>query len=70
MKRITIIGGGASGTLLAVNLLKKAGNERLEVNLVEKRTAEVAVVVRAARRRDGPPGADLRPRRRGRAHRR
>lgn len=35
MKRITIIGGGASGTLLAVNLLKNAV-EPLEVNLVEK----------------------------------
>lgn len=37
MKRITIIGGGASGTLLALNLLKCSGDERLEVNLVEKR---------------------------------
>ena len=37
MKRITIIGGGASGTLLAMNLLKHAGEARLEVNLVEKR---------------------------------
>ena len=37
MKRITIIGGGASGTLLALNLLKYEGDERLEVNLVEKR---------------------------------
>ena len=37
MKRITIIGGGASGTLLALNLLKYNGDERLEVNLVEKR---------------------------------
>ena len=36
MKRITIIGGGASGTLLAVNLLKNGGNEPLEINLVEK----------------------------------
>jgi uncharacterized NAD(P)/FAD-binding protein YdhS len=37
MKRITIIGGGASGTLLALNLLKYEGDDRLEVNLVEKR---------------------------------
>jgi uncharacterized NAD(P)/FAD-binding protein YdhS len=37
MKRITIIGGGASGTLLAVNLLNRAGDDRLEINLVEKR---------------------------------
>lgn len=36
MKKITIIGGGASGTLLAVNLLKSAENEPLEINLVEK----------------------------------
>jgi len=37
MKRITIIGGGASGTLLALNLLKFKGDGRLEINLVEKR---------------------------------
>ena len=37
MKKITIIGGGASGTLLAVNLMKHAGDERLEINLVEKK---------------------------------
>lgn len=37
MKRITIIGGGASGTLLAINLLAYKGDERLEVNLVERR---------------------------------
>jgi uncharacterized NAD(P)/FAD-binding protein YdhS len=36
MKRITIIGGGASGTLLAVNLLKNADEQPLEINLVEK----------------------------------
>ena len=37
MKRITIIGGGASGTLLAVNLLKTGGgDEPLEINLVER----------------------------------
>jgi uncharacterized NAD(P)/FAD-binding protein YdhS len=37
MKKITIIGGGATGTLLAVNLVKHAGSERIEINLVEKR---------------------------------
>jgi len=37
MKRITIIGGGASGTLLALNLLRYEGDERIEINLVEKR---------------------------------
>jgi len=37
MRRITIIGGGASGTLLALNLLKYTGDRRLEINLVEKR---------------------------------
>ncbi|MGD9627672.1 MAG: FAD/NAD(P)-binding protein [Pyrinomonadaceae bacterium] len=37
MNRITIIGGGASGTLLALNLLKYKGEKRLEINLVEKR---------------------------------
>lgn len=36
MKRITIIGGGASGTLLAVNLLKHTGENPVEINLVEK----------------------------------
>jgi len=38
MKRITIVGGGASGTLLAVNLLKNAGDAPIEVNLVERKT--------------------------------
>ncbi len=37
MKRITIIGGGASGTLLAANLLKTVGGPETEVNLVEER---------------------------------
>jgi uncharacterized NAD(P)/FAD-binding protein YdhS len=37
MKRITIIGGGASGTLLAINLLRYKGSERVEINIVEKR---------------------------------
>lgn len=38
MKRITIIGGGASGTLLAVNLLRHAGDAAIEINLVERRS--------------------------------
>ncbi len=38
MKRITIIGGGASGTLLAVNLIKHAGDKPLAVNLIEKKS--------------------------------
>lgn len=38
MKRITIIGGGASGTLLAVNLLKNTGDVPVEVNLIERRS--------------------------------
>jgi len=37
MRRVTIIGGGASGTLLALNLLKHNGDGRLEINLIEKR---------------------------------
>ncbi len=37
MKKITIIGGGASGSLLAVNLIKHSGNQPLEINLIEKR---------------------------------
>lgn len=37
MKRITIIGGGASGTLLAMNLLRRKSAEPFTVNLVEKR---------------------------------
>lgn len=36
MVRITIIGGGASGTLLAANLLKGGGEHPIEINLVEK----------------------------------
>lgn len=36
MKKITIIGGGASGTLVAANLLREARGE-LEINLVERR---------------------------------
>jgi uncharacterized NAD(P)/FAD-binding protein YdhS len=37
VKKITIIGGGAAGTLLAVNLIKNAGDAPLEINLIEKR---------------------------------
>ncbi|HKP67778.1 MAG TPA: FAD/NAD(P)-binding protein [Pyrinomonadaceae bacterium] len=37
MKTITIIGGGASGTLLLVNLLKLADERPLTINLVERR---------------------------------
>jgi uncharacterized NAD(P)/FAD-binding protein YdhS len=39
MQRITIIGGGASGTLLAVNLIKNSGENPIEINLVEKSKA-------------------------------
>src|SRR3954454_23294717 len=35
MKQITIIGGGASGTLLAANLLKSGGGP-LAINIVER----------------------------------
>jgi uncharacterized NAD(P)/FAD-binding protein YdhS len=37
MKRITIVGGGASGTLLATNLLREARGP-VEINLVERRS--------------------------------
>ncbi len=36
MKRITIIGGGATGTLLAVNLIRHCDGQPLEINIVEK----------------------------------
>jgi uncharacterized NAD(P)/FAD-binding protein YdhS len=36
MKRITIIGGGATGTLLAVNLVRNAGDQPVLINIVEK----------------------------------
>ncbi len=36
MKKFTIIGGGATGTLLAVNLIKNAAGP-IEINLIEKR---------------------------------
>jgi uncharacterized NAD(P)/FAD-binding protein YdhS len=38
MKRISIIGGGASGTLLAANLLRLADDQDVEINLVERRS--------------------------------
>ena len=37
VKKITIIGSGATGTLLAVNLIKHAASQQLEINLVERR---------------------------------
>lgn len=37
MNRITVIGGGASGTLLAANLLNRSNGTPLTVNIVEKR---------------------------------
>ncbi|MEP7214535.1 MAG: FAD/NAD(P)-binding protein [Acidobacteriota bacterium] len=36
-RRITIIGGGASGTLLAVNLLQQSGDRPVSIDLIEKR---------------------------------
>lgn len=38
-KRITIVGGGASGTLLAINLLKHAPAAPVEINLVERQSS-------------------------------
>lgn len=37
MKKLTIIGGGASGTLLAINLVKRTGGQPVKINLIEKR---------------------------------
>ncbi len=37
MKKITIIGSGATGTLLAVNLIKHNDNQPIEINLVDKK---------------------------------
>lgn len=37
MKTITIIGGGASGTLLAINLVRSSHGQPFEINLVERR---------------------------------
>lgn len=39
MTRVTIIGGGASGTLLAINLIRNSGGERIEIDIIEKRSA-------------------------------
>lgn len=36
LKRITIIGGGASGTLLAIQLLRNSGGEPITIDLIEK----------------------------------
>jgi uncharacterized NAD(P)/FAD-binding protein YdhS len=41
--KITIIGGGASGTLLAVNLLRQNTGEELRISIVEKRGAHGGV---------------------------
>ena len=37
MKKVVIIGGGASGTLLAINLLRAALSQPISITLVEKR---------------------------------
>ncbi len=37
MKKITIIGSGATGTLLAINLIKHNNNQPIEINLVERK---------------------------------
>jgi uncharacterized NAD(P)/FAD-binding protein YdhS len=37
MKKITIIGSGATETLLAINLIKHAGSELIEINVVDKK---------------------------------
>ncbi len=38
MKKVSIIGGGASGTLLAVNLLREAGERPVEIVIVERQS--------------------------------
>jgi uncharacterized NAD(P)/FAD-binding protein YdhS len=38
MKKITIIGGGASGTLTCINLMRNAREAPAEVNLIERRS--------------------------------
>src|SRR5687768_3131970 len=38
MKRITIIGGGASGTLRAIHLMRFGRGTDVEINLVEERS--------------------------------
>jgi len=37
VKKITIIGSSATGTLLAINLIKHGGNQPLQINLVDKK---------------------------------
>ena len=37
MKKITIIGSGATGTLLAINLIRHNDNQPIEINLVDKK---------------------------------
>ena len=39
MRRITIVGGGASGTLVAANLLRSAAGGLTEINLIERSSA-------------------------------
>src|SRR5690606_1391521 len=46
---IAIVGAGASGTLLAVNLIRNSGGEPLEITLIEKRGFEDAGVAFATR---------------------
>jgi uncharacterized NAD(P)/FAD-binding protein YdhS len=38
MQKITVIGGGATGILLAANLLKYAEDQPLEINIIEKKS--------------------------------
>jgi uncharacterized NAD(P)/FAD-binding protein YdhS len=49
MRKIAIVGAGASGALLAVNLIRNSGGEPLEIILIEKRGFEVAGVAFATR---------------------
>ncbi len=37
MQKISIIGGGATGTLLAVNLIKHNNDQPIEINLIERK---------------------------------
>ena len=38
MKKIIIIGGGASGTLLAINLIREAGERAIDIAIIERRS--------------------------------
>jgi len=40
MIRIAIIGAGLSGTLLAINLLRKSGNKSVEIQLIDRKPAD------------------------------